>query len=447
MEYKVEDVSPVSKKVDVTISPEEVSAAIGAALALYKKNAELDGFRKGKAPAAVIEKKFHDSIYKEAKEDLINVQLNQILDKLSVKPVSGIKMQGDDKPLEKGQPFSFTMEFEIMPQFDLPPYEGLEVTQRKVSANDQTVGLLLERMRSEHAKIAPVEGNAPAKDGQIANMDFEAWENGVLLDDFKTTNFDLEIGNRQALPEFENFIKEIPVGHTAEKVIHFPDDFLAKSIAGKDITMKVTVHAVKERRLPEENDEFAKSVGFESIDALRDSLSKAYVYSMTSLARGEAQKKLLDNMLKQTDFPLPKTLVDMETNLLLGDRLERMARNGRRPSGPEEIAQMREKYRPEGETRAREKVLLMTIADKEHLSVEPREVEEQVYRSAQKMGMGVREFYDNMRETGMIFQLRDNMLCDKAMDLVYERAKVRIVDEDENEDAATEVKSEAKEQE
>lgn len=429
MEYKVEEISPVKKKVIVTASPEEVNAAVQAGIELYKKDARLDGFRKGKVPANVIEKRFHDGIYKEAKDDLINVHINEILQKEGLTPVSGLEMKGSEKQLTKGEPFEYEIEFEVMPAFDLPNYEGLEATQKETSPDDIAVDAMLGRIRNERAKIVPVEGTAPAKDGQIANIDFDVYEDGKRLDNFKGTNFDLEIGGGQSLKEFEELVKKIPVGHTGEGDVHFPEDFLAPELAGKTVKMKVTVHTVKERQLPELDDAFAASMKKKDMAEVRESLSAAYVETMGRLHKSETQKQLLDSLVKQTDFELPPAMVKMETAFLINDWADRLERQGKAlPKGALDEGKLIEEFRPRGEERAREKILLLTIAKKENLEVDPKAVEMEVFRNAMKLGENIQDYFAKMHETGMIFQLRDSMLCDKAMDLIYERAKVTMVD-------------------
>lgn len=436
MEYTVEDLSPVKKKAKITVSPEEVEAAIRGAVALYRQNVQLDGFRKGKVPASVVEKRFHDSIYRNAREDLVNVHINDVLQKMDAQPVSAIRMDGGEESLEKGKGFEYSMEFEVLPAFDLPNYEGLEIEQKKIAAPPEAIDLMLERIRRERGRLEPVEGNGPAQDGQVANIDFETIIDGKPLEDFRSTGFDLEIASNAALPDFVEFVKTIPAGHTAEKVIHFPDDFIAKELAGRDATMKVTVHAVKERILPDLDDKFAGQMGQPNMEAVRENLAESYAKGMSGLQKSAAQRKLLDMLLRQVDYELPPSLVEMDVNLIVGDRIGKSEREGKNlAQTPEDLAKLKEEARPAAEAKTREKVLLMTIAKKENLEVPNQEVEREVYRGAIKMGLNVEEYFRNMRDTGMIYQLRDNMLCDKAMDLIYERAKIIEVEPDSPEDA------------
>ena len=172
MEYTVEDLSPVKKKVAITTDPKEVEAAIMGAVALYKTSVQIDGFRKGKVPASVIEQRFRDRIYEEARQDLVNVHINEVMSKLNVTPVSGINMVDGEPVMERGKGMNYSIEFEVLPTFDLPPYEGMEVEQEKTIVDDAEVEEVVERIRRDRAKLVPVDGDGPAVDGQVANIDF-----------------------------------------------------------------------------------------------------------------------------------------------------------------------------------------------------------------------------------------------------------------------------------
>ncbi len=429
MDYKTEELSPVEKKITVTVPPQEVDAAIAASVALLGKSVQLDGFRKGKAPAKMVEKHFHDRIYNEAREDLISAQINDVLQNLDVAPVAGIDIKGADKPLEKGQEYVYTMQFETLPQFDLPNYEGMEAEEEKAEVNEEELKKVFDRFVRRNAKITPVEGIAPPKDGQIANIDFDAFENGEPIADLKTVNFDLELGANHALPEFEAIVKGIPVGNTGEGEVHFPDDFIDEKIAGKTLTMKVRVNAVKELKLPVPDDEFAKKVGYQSLADMNEKLRANYLKTIKDINKSVTQKKLLDQLLKMTDFPLPSKLVQMQSRLILTDMAARMERQGKSISSlGKTLDELLEEVRPQAEAMARNQVLLLSIAKKENLDVPQEQVNMSIFYDCLRNGDDFQQTLESMRRNGMIYEYRDRMIADKAMDLVYERANIKMVE-------------------
>ncbi len=427
MEYIVEDVSAVKKKVNITVDPKEVDAAIMAAVALYRTSVQIDGFRKGKVPASVIEKRFQEKIYQEAKQDLVNVHINQVMQDLEVNPLSGIDFDGKD--LVRDVAYEYSISFEVLPIFDLPNYEGIEVVQEKAVVKPEEIDEFIERIRKDRAKLEPAEGNGPAVDGQVVELDFAAFENGVAIEGISAQNFQMNLGEGQALEDFENLVKGTALGETKEGEVKFPEDFLAPDLAGKTITMKVTVHAIKERKLPELNDELAKSMGQESVDKLREAFVDSYTRSRTSLHKGAAQKQLVDTVLKMVEFELPESLLDNHIRSLVAERKAQVERQGRSiESLGKNLEELMAEARPEAEGITRAQVLLMAIAKKEGLEVQEQEVDMAIYQMAQRSGQDFKQLKDEYVNSGAIFTLRDRILADKAMEAMYTKAKVTEVD-------------------
>jgi trigger factor len=427
MEYVVEDLSPVKKKINVSLGPEEVEAAIAASVALCRTSARMDGFRRGKVPVSLVEKRFRDQIYREAKQDLINVHINEVLQRGGFSPVSGIDLEGGD--LVRGEALAYSFSFEVLPEFDLPAYEGMEIGQEKSVVEPAEVQEVVARIRRDKSTLYPVDGKAPPVDGQVASISFEAFENGRPVDGIKAQNFDLELGAKQALESFEELVKTIEAGGEGEGDISFPADFINPDLAGKTVRMRVAVHAVKERRLPEPDAEFAKSMGFDDMEKLRGSISEAYRKSRDSLHRSAAQKTLLDRLLKMTDFPLPESMVEMNVKTLLADMRGRLERQGKSmASSGGEYEELRAEVLPEARNITRAQVFLLSVAKKEKLEVSEREIDEYLYRTTMRSGEDFAAVKDAYVQSGMIFHLRDRLLADKGMEAVYAKALVREVD-------------------
>ncbi len=428
MEYKVEDVSPVKKKVNVTVPVEEVDAALGAAIAMYRTSVNLDGFRKGKVPASIVENRFRKEIYAEATQDLVNVHINEIVTSLEVSPLSRIDFDGGE--LERGKEFSYTISFEVMPQFDLPDYEGFAVEQEKAVVDEKEVDEVIARIRRNMAELVPVAETRPGADGDVVVLDFAAFENGEPIEGVSAENFQLSLGEKQSLEDFENLVKPIPAGQEAEGPITFPDDFLNPDFAGKTVTMKVKVHAVKERRLPEIDDALAqKAGGFESMEKMRETVVTSYMQSREQLHKATAQKSMLDKLLKMVDFALPESMVDMYVGNLIEDMRVKMERQGR---GLESLGktpeQLREQVLPEAQQIARSQIFLLAAGRKEAVEVSEQEVDGQLQQLAMRSGQDFDTLKDYYVRNGLIFNLRDRLIADKAMDAIYAKANVTMVD-------------------
>jgi len=427
MEYKVEDVSPVKKKINVTVSVEEADAAIATAVAMYRSQSDIKGFRKGKAPSDLIEAKFRSQIYQEATQDLINYQLNEILGETKLEPLS--KLDVDAKELSRGESFDYSISFEVLPEFDLPEYTGLEVEQEETKVDDAEVESVVERIRDNMAETVKVEEEREPKDGEIATISFTAFENGEPLGDIKADNFDLPLGEGQALKEFEDIVKGLKPGEEAEGDVPFPEDFINTDLAGRTITMKIKLHAVKERVRPEVNDELAqKAGGFESVDQMREAIQNSYAETRQSLARSNTQKKLIDQLLASVDFPLPESMVEDHINRLVADFVSKLEQQGKSlestgKSGPE----LRESYREEAERLVKSQILLMCIGKAEGLDATRDEVVEFIRQESIRANQDFEAVLRYHEDNNLMFALRDKLVSDKAIELIYESAKISEV--------------------
>ena len=428
MQYTTEDLTPVKKKITVTVPAEECDAALSAAIAMYRTSITLDGFRKGKVPASIIEKRFHTEIYKEATTDLVNVHINEIVTENKLVPVSRIDYDGGD--MERGADFVYSITFEVMPTFDLPAYEGFEVEQEEAEVNEEEISAVVERVRLNMAEVVTVgEARSPV-DNDIAVIDFEAVdEKGAPIAGIKADNFQLTLGQGQTLPDFETLVKGMKPGDASEGPVAFPADFFNPEFAGRTVTMKAKLHALKERKLPELDDAFAqKAGGFENMEKLRDSVRQSYMKSREDLNKSTAQKSLLDSLLKLVDFPVPDSLLESHVNIIVGDMQDRLERQGKNlASLGKSLEAVREEAKPEAEMRARSHIFLLAVARATNLAVSEQEVDLMLRRMAMQGGQDYNTIKDYYTKNNLLFALRDRMLADKGMDEVYSKASVKLV--------------------
>jgi len=427
MKYDVQDISPVERKISVTVPAEEANAAILTTIALYKTKYDVKGFRKGKAPASVIEGKFRGQIYNEATTDLINYHINDILNQLKLTPMSRINV--DAGLLARDEEFTYTLGFEIAPQFDLPTYIGLDVDEERVEVKDEEVAEVERRILDNQAKPKVISDVREPKDGEIVTVSFGAYRDGEVISGIKAENFELTLGEGQALPEFEELIKTLTTGQSGEKDITFPADFINTELAGQTVTMKITLHAVKVKELPEMGDDVAKKAGFENVEKMREAIRQSYQESRKQLHKSAAQKKLLDGLVKLLDFPLPPSLVEDRIDRLIKDLEYRLDRKGKNLlSLGKTMEQLREEYRVEAEQSARAELLLLAVADKEGLSVNPQELDAALNRLAMQTRQDFMELKRYYEENNLVVALKDRLLMDKAMEFIYSKAQRREID-------------------
>ncbi|MBU1003248.1 MAG: trigger factor [Proteobacteria bacterium] len=428
MEYTVDEISPVERKVNVTIPVEEVNAAISATIAIYKTTADFKGFRKGKVPTKMVEARFKHQIYEEATTDLINYQINEILGELKLVPLS--RLDVDAEVLVRDEEFVYSVGFEVAPEIKLPAYDNLEVEQEKPAIDPAEVDSVVDRIRTNLAEEVKVEEDRTAAAGDIVIITFNAWDDGKAIDEIKASNFRMVLGEGQSLADFEGIITKLKAGEKGEGEVSFPEDFINKDFAGKTVTMRVVLHEIKKQILPEIDNDFAlKAGGFRDVEQLREAIENSYMESRKNLVKAAAQKNMMDSLLEKMDFPLPPAMVEEHINRMVQEFAQRVEQQGRRLESlgktPEEI---REDHRAPAETTVRTQLLLLAIAASEGLEVSRDEVEQHIQQEAirsQQDPEAVKRFYE---DNNLMFALKDRMLCDKAVELVYARAKITEVE-------------------
>jgi len=427
MEYTVEEISPVRRKVVVKNSAEEATGALVATIALYRTNVDVKGFRKGKVPSSIVESRYKKEIYKEATTDLVNYQLNEVLTQLGVTPLS--RLEVDSKELVRDEPFEYSFSFEVAPVIDLPEYRGLEVDQEVPDVVGAEVDAVVERIRNSLGELAKVTEDRHPEDGDVALISFSSYLDGEPLSDIRADNFELTMGADQSLPEFEELVKSLKATQSGEKDIVFPEDFINKELAGKSVTMKASLHAIKRLKLPDVDDAFAQRAGgFDSVEKLREAITKSYMETRTQLNKSVAQKKLLDSLLSQVEFELPPTMVEEQIDRMVAEisaDLEKRGKSLESTGKPPE--QLREEIKPRAEALVRSQVFLMDVAVKEGMTVEPGEVERFLQELAERTRQNIANVRAFHEENNLMFAVKDKLLADKAMELIYSQAKVNEV--------------------
>lgn len=425
MEFSVETVSTTRKKVALSLTAEDVNAAISKTVAAYRKDLAIPGFRKGKVPAAVVERRFGEELLSRATEDTVNDSVRKALEEAALSPLS--RMEMDSAAIfVKNEPFSCSLQFDVLPAIEFPAYEGLEVEEDAVEITAAEIDEIVENMRESVAELVDVlEDRLPA-DGDTADVDyagFEPEDPTKPVADVKGEHFSVTLGRKQALDDFEALVKTAKVGEEKEGIVAFPDDYAHAPLAGKKVLFRIKLNSLKGRVLPEVDDDFAKKTGHDDVAKLRAAIEEHLTGNKKQAARGAAMQKMLDGLLSQVSFDIPESMLETRIERVLGDREMRLQRMGK---SIEELGKSKEELREEAKTEAleglRSQVFLMALAEKEKLSVSEREVEMAIYT----MAMRARQDYQQVREayhrSGLVFELRDRLLADKAMDMVYDKA-------------------------
>ncbi len=433
MEFAVEAVSPTRKKVVLTLTAEDVDAAIGKAVAAYRKDLVLPGFRKGKVPASVVERRFGEEIRAGATSDTVNDAARKAFDAEGIKPLSRLDME-QSRMFEKGAPFTCSLEFDVLPSINFPTYEGLEVEETTPEMSEAEIADVLEGLRSNGADTVDVTETRLPQDGDVVDVDFAGFEPDdptTPVADVKGEHFSITLGQKQALDDFEALVKTAMAGEEKEGIVNFPENYSHPALAGKKVLFRIRLNAIKNRILPDVTDEFARTIGYDDVEKLRAAIVEHGLDNKRRSARSEAMRKLLDQLLPQVTFDIPASLLESRIDRVLGDRAVRLQRAGQSIEHlGKSVEELREEAREEAREGLRAQVFLMALAEKENLDVTEQEVEIGLYTLAARAGQEYQKLRDAYVRSGLIYELRDRLLADKAMELVYSKAKVTHVKAD-----------------
>ena len=292
--------------------------------------------------------------------------------------------------------------------------------------DEKKLNEVLSNVQKRYSETKFVPEAEYVQDEQIANIDFSIFKEGESTPFQETHDFDLPIGLGRSLPEFEALVKETKVGEKGEREIILPENFLEEELAGQKCRFTVSVNAVKRLILPS-LDEIAKKTKLTA-----EQLCEHYRASLKSKlerdAKERAQSNLIGEMLKMVDFPLPQSFVAVFQELHLNN-LKRIYENKGISLSSTNMTEeeIKKEYQPQAEYIARERVLCLAIAHKENLQVEDKEIQNQIMKEAQSIGKDYVSLRKNYENNGWIYWLRDTLLVEKALDLIYARAKVNVV--------------------
>ena len=428
MECVVEAVSTTRKKLVVSLSAEEVNAALNASIAEYRKDLVLPGFRKGKVPASVIERRFGNDVASHAMEQKINAVVGKAIEDNKLTPLSG--MEQDNHAFIRNQDFNCTVAFDVLPDIDFPNYIGLPVEETRTVVTEEEKQAVIERLRENIAELVDVAEDRLPQDGDVIDVNYSGVdEAGQALDDVKGEHFSVTLGKGEALPDFEALVKTIKVGEEKSGPVVFPENYGHQPLAGKTVTFTILLNAIKQRNLPEVDEEFAKKVGSESLEKMEADLTETLTNNKKQTNRNAAMQKLLDNMMEGITVDIPESLLNSRISRILGEHSARLERMGKKLEELGEGADIiREEAKNEALATLRPHVFLMALGIREKLAVTNDDVNMAIYN----MSIRVKQDYQKVREvyerSGLIYELRDRILADKAIEFVYSKAVVTEVD-------------------
>jgi len=423
--------SSTKREIQVEIPAAEVARETETLIQKYQKLARIPGFRTGHAPASVIKQRFAEGIKSDVVDALVPRYFRKETDKLGLMPVSQPRVT--DLHVHDGEPMRFKASFEVMPTVRVEDYKELRADKPDVSVTDEEVEQSLKSLQEQRATFTTIEGS-PLADGDFAQVsldgkprDAEAQStpgptgsNPVHMDDIL-----VEIGGQGTMPEFTENLRGVSAGDERTFDVLYPKDFSDQRLAGKTFTYTVKVKAIKQKALPELNDQFAKELGeFANLEEVRKRIREGMEAEKKHTAEREAKDKLVAELVKRNDFEVPDALVENQIDLRLERGLRALAAQGMKSEDMKkmDLHRLRSGQRDQAIQEVKAALLLEKIAEEEKIEVSDAEIDREVVAVAEQSKQSVEIIRSRLTREGALDRIRNRIRNEKTLDFLYHQS-------------------------
>ncbi len=426
MSVQVEKLEKNMAKLTIEVSAEEFGKALQQAYQKQKNHISLPGFRKGKAPMAMIEKMYGSHIFYE---DAANILMPEAYAKAADESGLDIVSQPaiEVTQIEKGKNFIFTAEVAVKPEVTLGEYKGVEVEKKTVEVTDEEIEAELKKEQEKNSRIIPIEGR-PVENGDLVVLDFEGFVDGEAFQGGKGEQYPLTIGSGSFIPGFEEQLIGAEVDKEVEVNVTFPEDYQAEELKGKAATFKCTVHKIEKKELPELNDDFSKDVSeYDTLAEYKEEIKKNIEESKLEDVRREKEDAVLTKIIEGAQMDIPDAMLETQAQQMLDDFARRMQSQGLTMDQYMKftctnLEDLQKQMKPQAMKRIQSRLVLEKIAAEENIVISDEQLMEEIKKMADMYKMDAEKLSDMMGDHEKE-QLKLDMAVQQAITLVTEAAK------------------------
>lgn len=426
MSLQVEKLEKNMAKLTIEVSAEELEKALESAYQKNKNKMSIPGFRKGKVPRKMIEQMYGAAVfYEDAANEIIPDAYEKALAECSEEVVSSPTI--DVVQIEKGKPFIFTAEVALKPEVTLGKYKGVKVEKTEVTVTEEEIAAQIEKERENSARTITVTDRA-VKDGDITTLDFEGFVDGVPFEGGKGGDYPLTIGSGSFIPGFEEQLIGAEIGKETEVNVTFPADYHSADLAGKAAVFKCTVKEIKEKELPELDDEFASEVStFDTLAEYKEDVKKTLEQQKADAAKSAKEEAVIGAVIEDARMEIPDAMVETEQRQMVDEFAQRMQMQGLTMEQYMQFTgtnpqMLLEQAKPQALKRIQSRLVLEAVAKEENLAADDAEYEAEIKDMAEKYQMEPDKIKEMLGERGSR-QVREDLAIRKAVDFLVEHAK------------------------
>jgi trigger factor len=419
------EASPTKREIQVEIPAEDVARETLTIIEKYQKLARIPGFRRGHVPASVIRQRFKEDLKSDVVEALVPRYFRREAEKLGLRPVS--QPQVSELHVHDNEPLRFRASFEVMPEVKVEGYKDLRAEKKEVNVTDEEVQQTLDGLREQQATYTTVDGR-PLQEGDFA----QAAVHGQPKDgdaDTKPVHMDevlIEIGGKNTVAEFTENLKGVSAGEERTFDVVYPADSNDERLAGKTFSYTVKVQSVKQKSLPELNDDFAKELGaeFTSLDEVRTRIREGMEAERKHAVEHEAKDKLVAELVKRNELEVPEALVERQIDIRLERGLRALTQQGMRAEDIKKMdfERLRVGQRDQALHDVRASLLLEKVAEEEKIEVTDEEIEKEVEALALQSKQTTEAIRARLTQDGALDRIRIRLRNEKTLDFLYRQS-------------------------
>jgi len=433
MNVNIEEPNSLRRKLTIEVEPDEIKHELDRAFNELKRGVVLKGFRPGHAPRNLLERFFGDQVRGEVIQKLVKEYTDKALEEHDLKPVAAPEIVTEQSDLQKDLSLKFSATFDLRPKIEVKDYEGLKVPESKVEVSDDEVEEAIARFRERQATLKKIEDRTVVEDGDYALASVEAFEDGKPLSSTRPDDRLVEVSERALAHGVYEVLKGAELGKQMKASKTYPADYSHKDLAGKTIEWRATAKEIYRRELPTVDDDFAKDLGDENLEAFRTRVRGELLAHAKQEANARARQGLLDIVIERNPVELPESLVARELSAMEAELHQTLEAGGlSHEDASERVKQNADDLKARAEKRARTGLIVDALAEQEKIEINDEELGERVAAIVTQSGRNrdrAAEFYRSPENREA---LRQSMRREKALDFILSRAK--------REDAATEPK-------
>lgn len=427
------------------VDAETFDKALDQAFKKVVKNVSVPGFRKGRVPRPIFEKRFGvEVLYQDALDIVVPDAYAKAVEESGIEPVAQPEI--DIEQIEKGKDLVLTATVVVKPEVKLGQYKGLEVTKVDTEVTEEEVNAEIETLQKRYAELV-IKEDEPAEKGDTVVIDFEGFIDGEAFEGGKAENYSLELGSNSFIPGFEDQLVGVRAGDEKEVNVTFPEDYHDEKLAGKDAVFKVKVHEVKALELPELDDDFAIDVDdeVETFAELKEKIKKRLQENKEHMARHRIENEVIDLAAKNAEIDVPEEMIDSEIERMINELNQQFRAQGlnldlyQQMTG-NKLDDLKESMREDAEKRVRANLTIEAIAEAENIEVTDEEVNEELEKMADMYNLSVDKIKEMLGSTDPV---KNDLRMRKAVDLLVDTA----VQVEQVEEPKEQPKEETKDQE